>query len=122
MAVVPQHVLFDNSALNYISGQPQHGSQLADGDRGLVIEVVRASVAAGHAVAIVNLAALGELAGLHFKDPVRFALVWNFLFKSWAVRVLRPTFDAKVQPLRIKMELDAKGKVPMAQAFYSGVE
>jgi hypothetical protein len=46
--------------------------------------------------------------------------VRNFLFNEWAVRVLRPMFDSKVQPLRAKMEVLAMGKVPMTQALYSG--
>jgi hypothetical protein len=119
---VPQYVLFDNSALNYISGQPQHGSQLAEVDRKVLVDTVRGSVAAGDAVAVVNYAALGELAGLYFKDRARFDLVRDFLFKDWAVRVLRPTFDSKVQPLRTRMEVLAKAKVPMVQALYWGAE
>jgi hypothetical protein len=59
---------------------------------------------------------------LYFKDRARFDLVRGFLFNDWAVRVLRPTFDDKVQPLRIKMEVLANGKVPMTQALYSGAE
>jgi hypothetical protein len=119
---VPQYILFENSALNSISGQPQHGSQLGEGDRKLLVDVVRGAVAAGDTVAVVNIAALSEVAGLYFKDRARFDLVRDFLFKDWEVRLLRPTFDAKVQPLRTKMEVLAKGKVPMAHALYSGVE
>ena len=36
--------------------------------------------------------------------------------------MLRPPFDGKVQPLRTRMEVLAKGKVPTAQALYSGAE
>src|ERR1700678_1815094 len=97
---MPRYVLFDNSALHYISRQPQHGSQLGEADGTALVDVVRASVAAADAVVVVNHAALAELAGLYFKDRARFDLVRNFLFRDWAVRVLRPTFDAKVQPLR----------------------
>ena len=58
---VPQYVLFDNSALNYISGQNQHGSQLAEADRRLLVDVVRGSVVASDTVTVVNIAALSEL-------------------------------------------------------------
>ena len=117
-----QYVLFDNSALNYIAGQLQRGFQLGEVDRKLLVDVVRGSVAAGEKVAVMNTAALGELAGLYFKDRIRFDLVRDVLFKAWAVRMLRPPFDGKVQPLRTRMEVLAKGKVPTAQALYSGAE
>jgi hypothetical protein len=61
---VPQYVLFDNSTLNYIAGQPQRGFQLGEVDRKLLVDVVRGSVAAGEEVVVMNTAALGELAGL----------------------------------------------------------
>ena len=97
---VSQYVLFDNSALNYISGQPQHGSQLEEGDRKLLVEVVRGSVAAADTVAVVNIAALGELAGLYFKDRARFDLVRDLLFKDWDVRVLASS--ESLRPSRVK--------------------
>ena len=87
---MPQYVLFDNSALNYIGGQPQRGFQLGEVDRKLLVDVVRGSVAAGEKVAVMNTAALGELAGLYFKDRPRFDLVRDVLFKAWAVRIATP--------------------------------
>lgn len=119
---MPKYVLFDNSALNYISGQPQHGSRLPEVDRQALIEIVRGSVAAGSTVVVVNIAALGELAGLYFSDRARFDLVRDIIFNDWAVRVLRPTFDGKVRPLRTAMEVSVAGKVPMPQALYSSSE
>jgi hypothetical protein len=54
---VPQYVLFDNSALNYIAGQPQRGFQIGEVDRTLLVDVVRGSVAAGEKVVVMNAAA-----------------------------------------------------------------
>jgi hypothetical protein len=43
---VPQCILLDNSALNYIVGQEQRGFKITDSDRQVLIDAVRASVVA----------------------------------------------------------------------------
>jgi hypothetical protein len=113
-------VLFDNSALNHLSGQKVRGVEIDGSDRERVIDVVRGKVAREELVVITSVACIGELAGLYFADRSRFDLVCKFLFEAWDARILRPTHDEKVKPLRIAMELAVKGRVPVEHAVYSG--
>ena len=116
----PTYLLFDNSALNHLFGQ---SPRFDEATQRAVTERLADGVGSGALTVLVNLALLGELAGLYFsaKDArhERFGRAVRFLFEAGQGRLMRP-LDQQGLRLRFGMEVAARGKAPYDQLLHIG--
>jgi hypothetical protein len=116
----PTYLLFDNSALNHLFGQ---SPRFDEATQRAVTERLADAVGSGALTILVNLALLGELAGLYFapKDlkHERFGRAVRFVFKAGQGRLMLP-FGQQGLRLRFGMEVAARGKAPYEQLLQTG--
>jgi hypothetical protein len=119
-ARVPKYILFDNSALNQLFGQSKG---IDESMRRGVIERVSRDVTAGALVVVINLALLGEVAGLCLSKKEdrrdRFRSIVDFLFNVGDGRIMRP-LDQQDLLVRFALEVEACGKAPHERLFRTG--
>ncbi|WP_394845133.1 hypothetical protein LZC95_49850 [Pendulispora brunnea] len=105
-----QFVMFDNSAVNHLFGQLE---AIDEPMRFAIVSRMNELVDSGRAVVILNLAILGEVAGIYFakggKNRDRFKQAADFLFKTCRGRLMLP-LDQDGLKLRFALERDARGK------------
>jgi hypothetical protein len=114
------YLLFDNSALNHLFGQ----SPLFDAAaRKAVTKRLADGVGSGALTVLVNLALLGELAGLYFsrkdENHDRFRQAVRFIFEAGQGSLMLP-LDQQGLLLRFGMEVAARGKAPYEQLLQTG--
>ena len=94
-----------------------------DAARGAITECLTAAVAGGALTVLVNLALLGELAGLYFsrKDPKheRFHRAVRFVFEAGQGKVMLPLDHTGLQ-LRFGLEVAARGKASYESLLVTG--
>ncbi len=112
---MPQHVLFDNSALNYLFGQCDQ----AEVPRCIEVrERLVKRVQAGATALLINRALIGEVAGIHFAakelSQARFAPIATFLFQSCNGLFLGPFLGEDLRA-RFDAEVRHGGRAPLDQ-------
>jgi hypothetical protein len=114
------YLLFDNSALNHLFGQSALFDQPT---RDAVTSRVAEGVGSGALAVLVNLALLGELAGLYFsrkdENHERFGRAVRFVFEAGKGRLMLP-LDQQGLRLRFGTEVAARGKAPYEQLLQTG--
>jgi len=116
----PTYLLFDNSALNHLFGQSTLFDQAT---RDAVSARLAEGVGSGAMTVLVNLALVGEIAGLYFsrkdENHDRFGRTVRFIFGAGQGRLLLP-LDQQGLRLRFGMEVAARGKAPYEQLLHVG--
>jgi hypothetical protein len=111
-----QHVLYDNSALNWLFGQ---SPTLTGAKREAFVARVAGATSAAEVRTILNVPLIGEVAGLFFAREERFASVARFLYETCDGRLIKPPVDANGAMLRLAMERERRGRVPHEHVFYT---
>ena len=113
VSATTRYLLFDNSALNQLFGQ---SPEIGDVERSAVIDRLARAVRSGALTVLVNLALLGEIAGLYFSrrdlSHARFTSMARFIYEVGQGKLLGPLDQAGLR-LRFAHEVATRGKAPL---------